>query len=1168
MPAVDFGKLEEKILAFWEEHKIFEKSLELRGGKRKKTFVFFEGPPTANGRTHVGHFLTRIFKDVYGRYKTMRGYYVLRKAGWDTHGLPVELEVEKELGFKSKKDIEAYGVAAFNKKCRENVWKYKKEWEVMTRRMGFWVDTEHPYVTYANPYIESLWNIIKTVADKKLLYLAHRVVPYCTRCGTGLSTHELGQPGAYKTVTDTSVYIKFKLKSGQKIGEHTVPSNAFVLAWTTTPWTLPGNVALAVGKDIEYVISTQEINNKKETLILSKDLYERPTAGFLPEPDISFSLPEYVKGVDLVGLEYEPLFDVPALKSETSYKIYPADFVTTTDGTGVVHTAVMYGEDDYNLGNALGLPKVHTVDEAGKFFGVSEELNGKYVKAGKTEETIIKSLEARGLLLKTEAYEHEYPHCWRCDTPLLYYAKSSWFIKMSAVNEQILKANSTINWFPDHIKEGRFGQWLKEGKDWAFSRERYWGTPLPVWKCVKCSAYHVIGSMEDLKKEAVSQSGNNYFLMRHDLSGRDENGKMLVSSRRETDTYHLTEAGQKHAQETLKRLKRKLNIDVIYASPFLRTKETAEIAGQVFHLPVVEDERLSEIRHGIECEGKSHQQCVLDRERRSFDTVEDGSETLNMVRERVMTFMREVDGQYRNKNILVVSHGDPIWVLEKMADGKSEAEVVAEHESNQGWMPQIGEIKKIEWPALPRNERGELDLHKPYVDEVTFQCDQCGAQMHRVPELCDVWFDSGSMPFAQWHWPFENQKLFQSQYPADFIVEAVDQTRGWFYTLLAVATLMDRPAPFKNVIVLGLTLDPKGMKMSKSKGNVMYSGEAMDAAGVDAARWRMFVMSSPEDNKVISAQDFQDTLNGFLSTLQNCLRFYELYTQTNQSPSGDVQPNILDRWLSSRLHNVIQGVTESLENYNPTGAARTLEQFVVEDFSNWWLRRSRKRPEALTLLRQALLHISKLVAPFIPFTAEDMFARLNGPEAVGQESVHLADWPKAEKKFINAKLEETMIRVREIVAAGLAIRKEKQIKVRQPLASIILPDKKLDAGLEALIKDELNVKGVVYKKGVELSLDMSMSPELIAEGYAREAMRQIQDLRKDAGYRFDDKAYCQWFTEDSELSEALLKWGDDIKRDTSLSEFVKLILDDKRAYDIEKEFEIVPGKKIWVGIKK
>lgn len=1166
MPAVDFKQLEEKILAFWEEHKIFEKSLELRGGKRKKAFVFFEGPPTANGRTHVGHFLTRIFKDVYGRYKTMRGYYVLRKAGWDTHGLPVELEVEKELGFKSKKDIEAYGVAAFNKKCRENVWKYKKEWEVMTRRMGFWVDTEHPYVTYANPYIESLWNIIKTVADEKLLYLAHRVVPYCTRCGTPLSSHEVAQ--GYKTVTDNSVYIKFKLK-GETFGK-----NVSVLAWTTTPWTLPGNVALAIGKDVTYVL----LDRGGKLYILARDRVDY----IFPRENISspknqnqfqtkkvdYNIIREFSGTELVGLEYEPLFDVPALKSETSYKIYPADFVTTTDGTGVVHTAVMYGEDDYNLGTVLGLPKVHTVDEAGKFFGVSEELNGKYVKAAKTEEAIIKSLEDRGLLLKTEAYEHEYPFCWRCDTPLLYYAKSSWFIKMSAVNEQMLKANSTINWFPGHIKEGRFGQWLKEGKDWAFSRERYWGTPLPVWKCVKCSAYHVIGSVEEMKKEAVSQSGNSYFLMRHDLSERDENGKMLVSSRKESDTYHLTEEGRKHAQETLKRLKRKLNIDAIYASPFLRTKETAEIAGQVFHLPVVEDDRLGEIRHGIECEGKSHQQCMLDRERKSFDVTEDGSETLNMVRERVMALMHEIDSQYRNKNILIVSHGDPIWLLEKMSTGKTEAEVVSEHESGQGWTPKIGEIKKLEWPALPRNERGELDLHKPYIDEVTFQCDQCGAQMHRVPELCDGWFDSGAMPYAQWHWPFENQKLFQQQYPADFIVEGVDQTRGWFYTLLAVATLMDRGAPFKNVMVLGLTLDPKGMKMSKSKGNVMYSGEAMDAAGVDAARWRLFVMSAPEDNKVIAAQDFQDTLNGFLSTLQNCLRFYELYTQSNQAPNGEIAPNILDRWLSSRLHNVIQNVTESLDHYNPTSAARVLEQFVVEDFSNWWLRRSRKRPEALPLLRQALLQISKLIAPFIPFMAEDMFARLGGPELTGRESVHLADWPKAEKKFMSAKLQETMIRVREIVATGLAIRKEKQIKVRQPLAAIILPDKKLDAGLEALIKDELNVKGVVYKKGVELSLDLSMTPELLAEGYAREAMRQIQDLRKDAGYRFDDKAYCQWFTEDSELSEALLKWSDDIKRDTSLSDFVKLARDDKHAYDGEKEFEIVPGKKLWVGIKK
>src|SRR3990167_6803961 len=526
MADFDFHKKEEKILEFWRDNDIFEKSLELR--QKAKRFVWWEGPPTANGRPGIHHLLGRAFKDLYGRYKTMRGFYVLRKSGWDTHGLPVEIEIEKELGFKNKKDFETYGIARFNKKAKESVWKYKTEWEDMTNRMGFWLDMKHPYITYESNYIETVWNVIKKIWDKKFLYLAHRVVPFCTLCGTPLSSHEVAL--GYRNVKENSVYLKFKLVS---------QSDTFILAWTTTPWTLPGNAALAVGKDIRYIIAVKD--NQK--YIIAKDLVEKVVGE-------GYKIEKEIKGSELVGLEYEPLFDVEKLKSDKSYRIYDADFVSTTDGTGVVHTAVMYGEDDYNLGTKIGLPKFHTVDEQGKFVGVGEGLEGLYVKDKQTEDLIIKILNTKYLILNTFEYEHDYPFCWRCNTPLLYYAKNSWFIKMSAVNNELLKNNQKINWFPEHIKDGRFGQWLKEGKDWAFSRERYWGTPLPIWKCQKCGDYRVVGSVAELEKYGTTANvkKNTYFILRHGYTTRDEKKKMIISSDLKADKYHLTEDGRKQIE--------------------------------------------------------------------------------------------------------------------------------------------------------------------------------------------------------------------------------------------------------------------------------------------------------------------------------------------------------------------------------------------------------------------------------------------------------------------------------------------------------------------------------------------------------------------------------------------------------------------------------------------
>jgi len=718
MAGFDFKRVESKILDFWEQHKTFEKSLSQRNPKKR--FVFYEGPPTANGKPGVHHMLARSFKDLYGRYKTMQGMYVLRKAGWDTHGLPVELEVEKELGFKNKKDIEAYGIAKFNRKAKESVWKYKNEWEEMTKRMGYWIDLEHPYITYETPYIESIWAILKNIHNKELLYQAHRVVPFCTRCGTALSSHEVAQ--GYKVVKENSVYIKFKLKS-EKFGK-----NVSILSWTTTPWTLSGNVALAVRKDIEYVV----VEYEKAKLILAKDLVQS-----IFGKDIKI-IQEF-GGNDLEGLEYEPLFDISQLKSDKSYRIYSADFVTTTDGTGIVHTAVMYGEDDYELGTKLGLPKVHTVDELGKFIEVNDELDGKYVKAKETENTIIEYLRKNGNLLKEVEYEHDYPFCWRCDTPLLYYAKTSWFIKMSVVNKQLLENNEKVNWIPEHIKHGRFGQWLKEGKDWALSRERYWGTPLPIWKCVKCEETGAVGSIEELETHTFG-SGNTYYVMRHGLTTRGENTTMTVSSQLEHDTYSLTEEGQEQIRQAIEKLAALERIDLIYTSPFRRTKETAEIAGRILHQEAEVDERLQEISHGAACEGKSHKLCPV-ASRTNFEIKDDGGESRNDVRRRFMDFMQEMESTHRNKKILIVSHGDPIWLFTTISQGMTENEIVA-GDTRERWFPQTGVIRKLEWRNIPRNELGELDLHRPFIDEVTLKCESCNADMHRVPELIDVWFDS------------------------------------------------------------------------------------------------------------------------------------------------------------------------------------------------------------------------------------------------------------------------------------------------------------------------------------------------------------------------------------------------------------------------------------------
>jgi len=891
-------KLEESILQHWQKHEIFKKTLDKT--KDGENFVFFEGPPTANGKPGIHHVMSRTVKDVVCRHKTMTGHNVQRKAGWDTHGLPVETEVEKQLKISGKDQIEEYGVGEFNNMCRHSVFNYKTEWDVLTERIGYWLDLDNPYITFENDYIESVWWILKELWKKELIYQGYKILPYCPRCETPLSSHEVSQ--GYQEVKDPSIYVTMELVD---------EPDTYFLVWTTTPWTLISNVAVALGADVEYL---KVVDEGKKYIIAKErvgDLFEEG----------SYSVEQNYKGSELEGTHYKPIFNFIPVEKDAFY-VTIADFVTTDDGTGIVHIAPAFGEDDNQLGRKYDLPVLRPVDATGSFEAEITDYAGMFVKDA--DQKIIADLRARGILVKKKTIEHSYPHCWRCQSPLLYYARESWFIKTSKFKEALLNNNEKINWYPKEVGEGRFGEWLKNNVDWSLSRDRYWGTPLNVWICDSCKHQDAVGSIEELFERATN----------------------------------LSEA-----------------------------------------------------------------------------------------------------------------------------------------------------------------DKEKVDLHKPFVDDIRIRCDKCDAEMKRVPEVIDCWFDSGSMPIAQWHYPFENKELFEKRFPADFICEGIDQTRGWFYSLLAISTLLfDKPA-YKNIVVNELILDKKGQKMSKSKGNAVEPNEMIEKFGADAIRWYLMTVSSPWIPKKFDQEGVAEIQRKFMNTLLNTYSFFALYANIDQfSVQEDAVPfedrPEIDRWILSRLYTVIGQVSNYFDSFDLTRAARIVSDYLIDDVSNWYVRRNRRRfwkseesedkLAAYQTLYEVLVTLSKLIAPYAPFLAETIYLSLTDEKQ--ELSVHLTEYPQLSEEIknkINTNLEEKMSLAQQVVSSARALRNEAQIKVRQPLQELLFISDQADqrrmvGELTQIISDELNVKQVVVTEDASQIVELKAKPNFRVLGSkAGKSMGRISEAIKN-----------------------------------------------------------------------
>ena len=1124
---------EEKILAFWRRENMFQKSL-LKDSP-KGNYVFYDGPPFATGLPHYGHILGSTAKDVVGRYKTMQGYHVPRRWGWDCHGLPIENIVEKTLGISGRKEIEAYGIENFTETARSKVSTYVAEWKKTVDRIGRWVDFDNGYKTMDNTFIESVWWALSELNKKGLVYEGVRVLAYCPRCETPIANSEIAMDNSYKDITDISAYVKFAFVDEPK---------TYMVAWTTTPWTLPGNVALAVNPDFEYV----KIKIEEATYILAKDRLS------VVKP--AYEIVGEVKGNELVGKKYEPVFDyyqhdenISGAKApgegKKTWTIVAADFVTLDAGTGIVHIAPAFGEDDMNLAKKENLPWIIHVTPTGKFKDEVTHFAGQYVKpkdnhqAGDIE--IIKYLAHNHYLFEKEKIMHSYPHCYRCDTPLYYYALPSWFVNIQKIKADLIEHAKEMNWVPAHLKNGRFGSILESAPDWTISRNRYWASPLPIWKNQKGDTMF-IGSLAELR-EKTKKSGNTYFVMRHGET--DSNLKNLVSDEI-TESAELTESGKKVVAESAANLKKETELDYIIYSPFARTKNTAIEVAKVFGLSddaLIEDARLGEMYLGKTYNGKTWDDfhAAFPKTMEFYRKAPEGGESYAGLRKRMLSFIFDIEHKYQNKKILIVTHGGPAWSLETGVNRYTpEACFDILCKSPNYCYYKNAEYKKLDFVPYPHTADFELDFHRPYIDAVTL-VDEQGGEYTRIPEVIDCWFESGSMPFAQDHHPFDRPNWNIENFPAGFVAEYIAQTRTWFYYSHVISTVLFGRAPFEHVVTTGTLQAEDGQKMSKSKNNFPDPWILFDKYGVDALR--IYLMSSPlmkGEDANFSEKSVDDISKKLIGRLYNVITFYELYRDTNvESAKTPTSINVLDAWIMSRLNQLVSDITKGMEAYDIVEAVRPFDLFV-DDLSTWYLRRSRERikdgdTDAKATLYYVLTTLAKLLAPFAPFAAEDIWQKLKTENGV--ESVHLADWPN--DTAVNQAVLDDMNRARSIVEKALAARQENKIPVRQPLAKLSTKEN-FAADYVEILKDELNIKEIVTDPNVadgEVVLDTTITPELRAEGTVRELMRALQDMRKKAGLTPSDTITLTIETNDAGR-ELVEQFADEIKKTVLANEIV------------------------------
>ncbi len=1116
---------EEQILSFWNENKIFEKSL--TKDAPKGNYVFYDGPPFATGLPHYGHILGSTAKDVIGRYQTMRGYSVPRRWGWDCHGLPIENIVEKDLNISGKRAIEELGIDKFVEHARSKVLTYVAEWEKTINRIGRWVDFSNSYKTMDNTFIESVWWALGELHKKDLLYEGVRVLAYCPRCETPIANSEIAMDNSYKDITDISVYVKFKLKD---------EANTYLLAWTTTPWTLPGNTAIAINNDINYVYVSNEGDNGKEILIIAEERF--------PLLKDRFKNPEIIrtiKGSELVGLSYEPVFDyyrgIDIPNKDNIWKVWHADFVTVDQGTGIAHEAPAFGEDDMNLAKEHNIPFIRHVEPNGVFSKEVTDFAGIKVKPKEdgqsTDVLIIKHLAHEGKLFAKEKIIHSYPHCYRCETPLLYYALPSWFVNIQNIKSNLMKNAESMSWVPSHLKDGRFKNIMENAPDWTISRNRYWASPLPFWKSETGKVMHIT-SLEDLKSK-IKKSGNKYFVMRH---GEAENNVKNIYSF-DPNKYHLTEKGRNQVLEKIQEIKNN-KITKIFSSPFLRTKETAIIIAEQLGIDIGEilyDDRIIELNFGDFSE-KPMQECwdYQVKNQWQFDTQLPNGESYQDAKNRFGGFLYEIDKKYNAENILIVTHGIAQEVLPTLILGsnKEGSYKIFLDKMKAG----TGSLhRQNEFVSLPHNHNYELDLHRPYIDSVVL-VDEEGVEFKRIPEVIDCWFESGSMPFAQDHYPFENKNWKEKNFPSGFVAEYIAQTRTWFYYTHAISSTLFGEAPFKYVVTTGNILAEDGQKMSKSKNNFPDPWILFNKYGVDALRF--YLMSCPvmkgEDIN-FSEKSVQDIANKIINRLGNVLTFYELYRDKSLEKKDLSVPssNVLDKWMLSRLEELKRETTKGMEGYEIALAMKPFELFL-EDLSTWYLRRSRDRlkdgdKDGKVALYYILKELAKLLAPFTPFLAENIWLKLKSDDDA--ESVHLVDWPQGNESIFSKifgndkKVIENMQKTRDFVTLGLEARQKAGIKVRQPLTSLKLKadNEKLSDEYLELIKDEVNVKDVIFDDSQEdkAILDTNITSELKEEGIYRELVRAIQDMRKKEGLTPSDEVVFS-ISSDSEGKDLIQKY--------------------------------------------